>query len=165
MMTRSFIISSSLITVNQWFEHSQNTAVWECGESQAERLEAEGGSSLGVGEGMAERGAEQSSLPHCCPANWVGICCAGSLHELLGSGAKDPLAAWKRHLLSCDLLAGLCPAPGCALGAAQDGDAGSAGLLPQRAALGREQLFHRTGPRGLLLATGSGRSVRCVTVQ
>lgn len=34
MMTRSSIISSSLITVNQRFECSQNTAMWKCGEPQ-----------------------------------------------------------------------------------------------------------------------------------
>lgn len=33
-MTRSSIISSSLITVNQRFECSQNTAMWKCGEPQ-----------------------------------------------------------------------------------------------------------------------------------
>lgn len=36
-------------------------------------LEAEDGSSLEVGEGMAERGAEGSLLLHCSPAKWVGI--------------------------------------------------------------------------------------------
>lgn len=33
-MTRSSIISSSLITVNQRLECSQNTAMWKCGEPQ-----------------------------------------------------------------------------------------------------------------------------------
>lgn len=36
-------------------------------------LEAEDGSSLGVGEGMAERGVEQNLLPRCSPAKWVRI--------------------------------------------------------------------------------------------
>lgn len=51
-------------------------------------LEAEDGSSLGVGEGMAERRVEQSMLPSCSPAESVRNGCAGSLHELLLSGMK-----------------------------------------------------------------------------
>lgn len=43
--------------------------------------------------------------------------------------------------------------------------AGSAGSLPQQAALGREQIFHQTSCRGFLLATESWPSVQCLTVQ
>lgn len=79
-MTRSFIISSGLITVNQWFEHSQNTAVGNVESLRMSAFEAEDGSSLGVG--MAERSRAKPVAPG-SPAGWVRVWCARPFCELL----------------------------------------------------------------------------------
>lgn len=62
MMTRSSIISSGLITVNQWFEHSQNTALENVESLRRSALEAEDGSSLGVGMAEGSTGKPAAAL-------------------------------------------------------------------------------------------------------
>lgn len=136
-MTRSFIISSGLITVNQWFEHSQNTAVGNV-ESLRSALEAEDGSSLGVG--MAERSREKPAAPG-SPAEWVRIWWACPLHELLlafcgnsGNRRMTPAAlGFACWALSCPCL---CPGGCCRL--RDVGRDSHAGLLMEQAASGRE---------------------------
>lgn len=79
MMTRSSIISSGLITLNEWFEHSQNTAMGNVESLRMSALEAEDGSSRGVG--MAERSRGKPAAPG-SSAKWARILCAHPVHEL-----------------------------------------------------------------------------------
>lgn len=72
MMTRSSIISSGLITVNQWFEHSQNTALGNVESLRRSALEQRMALLL---EWDWQRGAEESLLPLAALWDGQGLVC------------------------------------------------------------------------------------------
>lgn len=146
-MTRSFIISSSLITVNQWFEHRQNTAMWQCGESQDECFGGRGWLFSWSGRERGWQGEERSKAcaPQPCEMGRDLVCrlftrAPPGFWDEVASGGRE-MAPWVLQFVCCSLSCPNC-APGLPQGAGR-GERCVCRVVTDWAALGQEWIFYK----------------------